>query len=357
MELSVMEGARNYVRYTGLGKGNTVLLLVTDNADYPEVVGAIQEAIGETGAEYSTMKVKAWSRALGKPPAAVSAAIPAVDYVLQQGSSMNAQGRYSQIAMYEYGTRFFVNLAKTPEALGSEYGCYPLELFYAIGEKVLKRVQQAKRLRLTTRAGTDISMNLHPRHLGGYFYDPRRAGPGSSKSFPGGEFGVYPEDPCDGVVAVEGFQPNVHPPQSILPEPMMITVKDHWAVDVQGPLSDWFQERLVTHGDKYAKLFCEVMWGIHPRAGAKDCRGAPNPNMLHCALGNFQYAGGRYYSKMQLPLFMWQPTVTLDDEPLIEDGQLLLLQDKDLTELAGRFGDPDQLLTVRPVPKEESSFG
>lgn len=355
--MNVLAGARNFVRYAGVERDKSVLLLVTHNADDPEIVGAIQEAIAETGAQYSTMKVKAWSRALGQPPEALVAALPAVDFVLQQGSSMNAQSRYSQRAMYEYGTRFFVNLAKSKEALGSEYGCYPLDLFYAIGEKVLKRVQQAKRLRLTTKAGTDISMNVHPRHLGGYFYDPRKAGPGSSKSFPGGEFGVYPEDPCDGVVAVEGLQPNVHPPQSILPEPLMITVKNHWAVKFEGPAADWMEERLKTRGDKYAKLFCEVMWGTHPRAGVRGCRGAPNPNMLHCALGNFQYAGGRYYSKMQLPLFMWQPTITLDGEPLIQDGQLLLLQDRDLRELAGRYGDPDLLLSVRPVAKEEASFG
>ncbi len=99
------------------------------------------------------------------------------------------------------------------------------------------------------------------------------------------------------------------------------------------------------------------MWGIHPRAGIKGCRAAANPNVLHCALGNFQYAGGRYYSKMQLPLFIMQPTITLDDEPVILDGQLLLLEDRELQEMAARYGDPKQLLSIRPVQKDESIFG
>lgn len=357
MEMSLLAGARNCARYAGVEKGKSVLLLVTKAADYPEVVSALQEAIREKGAELVTMKFDGWSRALGQPPKALVAALPAADIVIQQGSSMNAQARYAQRAMYEYGTSFFVNMAKTPEALASDYGCYPMELLYAIGDKVLKRVQKAKRLRLTTKAGTDISMNVHPRHLGGYFYDPRHAGVGSSKAFPGGEFGVYPEDPCDGVLAVEAFQPNVAPPQSILPKPLMIEVKDHWAVDLDGPNAEWMEERLRTRGDKYAKLFCEVMWGIHPRAGTKGCRAAANPNLLHCSVGNFQYAGGKYYSKMQLPLYMWEPTVTLDGEPLIQDGRLLTLDDPELRDIASRYGDPDALLAIRPVPKEESVFG
>ena len=357
MDANLMEGARNLVRYSKVEKGKSVLLLVTKNADYPDVVQAIEEAIREKDAQLVTMKVDGWLRALGEPPQALVAALPVVDIVIQQGTSMNAQARYSQQAMYEYGTSFFVNMSKTAEGLSSDFGRYPLELLYAIGDKVLKRTQKAKRLRLTTKAGTDISMNIHPRHMGGYFYDPNKAGPGSSKAFPGGEFGVYPEDPCDGVVAIEAFQPNVKPPLSILPKPLMMTVKDHWAVEFEGPCADGMQERLRTHGDKYAKLFCEVMWGVHPRSGIKDCRAASNPNMLHCAVGNFQYAGGKYYSKMQLPLYMWQPTITLDGEPLLLDGKLLLLEDKDLRDLASRYGDPDQLLAVRDVPKEDSAFG
>jgi hypothetical protein len=356
-QTDVLEGARNLVRYAGVRPENSVLLLTATGSDFPEVISAIQEAVAETGADLATLKVKSWSRALGTPPKVVEAVLPSVDIVIQQALALNAQARYMQRAMYEYGTNVIVNMARTPEALASEYGRYPLELFYAIGQKVLERVQRARRLRLTSPAGTDVSMSIHPRRLGGYFYDPRRGWPGQNKAFPGGEFGIYPMDPCDGVVAVEGFQTDVSPPKSVLEEPLMITVKDHWAVAFEGPLSDWLQEHLDEHGDDYARLFCEVMWGIHPRAGVRNCRAAANPNLLHVALGNFQYAGGRFYSKMQLPLYMWQPTVTLDDEPLVLDGQLLLLQDPDLRDLAARFGDPDQLLTIRPVPKDESVFG
>ncbi len=353
----VLAGARNLVSYAGVRSDTSVLLLVTDQADFPEVVTAIQEAVRETGAELATLKVKGWSRALGSPPKVVEAVLPAVEVVIQQGMSLNAQARYVQRAMYEYGTNFIVNMARTPEALGSEYGRYPLELFFAIGRKVLERVQRAKRLRLTTRAGTDISMSLHPRRLGGYFYHPRTGWPGQNKAFPGGEFGIYPEDPCDGVLAVEGIQPDLAPPESVPREPLMITVKDHWAVAFEGPLSDWIQDHLARYGDSYARLFCEVMWGIHPRAGVKGCRAAANPHLLHCALGNFQYAGGRYYSRMQLPLYMWNPTVLLDDEPFILDGELLLLRDPELRDLAARYGDPDQLLSIRPILKDASVFG
>jgi hypothetical protein len=356
-QADVLEGARNLVRYGGIQADNEVLLLVTDKANDPVMVRAFQQAVDETGANLSTLLVKAWSRALGQPPRVVPPALAAVDVVILQGQSINAQARYTQEAMYEHGTNLIINMARTPEALGSEYGRYPLELFFAIGQKMLERVQRARRLRLTTKAGTDISMSIHPRRMGGYFYHPRKGWPGQNKAFPGGEFGIYPEDPCNGVVAVEGFQPDVAPPQSILDQPLMVTVKDHWAVGFEGPHADWLQDHLDRRGDDYARLFCEVMWGIHPRAGVPGCRAAANPNLLHVALGNFQYAGGRYYSKMQLPMYVWQPTVTLDDEPILLDGQLLLLQDPELRELASRYGDPDQLLAIRPVPKHQSVFG
>jgi hypothetical protein len=353
----VLAGARNLVKYAGIEPDNSVLLLVTDQADYPDVVPSIQQAVEETGAELATLKVKGWSRALGRPPKLVEAVLPAADVVIQQAMSLNAQARYVQSAMYEHGTTIIVNMAKTPEGLGSDFGRYPLELFWAIGQKMLERVQRARTLHLTTRAGTDVTMSIDPRRMGGYFYPPRKGWPGQSKAFPGGEFGVYPEDPCNGVLAVEAFQTDVSPPQSILDKPLMITVKDHWAVEFEGSVSDWLEDYLATRGDDYAKLFCEVMWGIHPRSGVPGCRMASNPNSLHVALGNFQYAGGRHYSKMQLPMYMWQPTITLDGEPVMVDGQLLLLQDPALRDLASRYGDPDELLAIRPVPKDEGVFG
>lgn len=352
-----LEGARNLVRYANIGAEDDVLFLVTREASNAEVVEAIEQAVDETGAKLATLRVKAWSRALGRPHSVVEAALPAADVVLTQGRGVNAQARYTQRAMYEHGTNVIVNMARTPEALSSEYGRYPLDLFFAIGQKMLERVQRARTLHLTTRSGTDITMSLDPRRLGGYFYDPKKGWPGQNKAFPGGEFGIYPEDPCNGVVAVEAFQPDVSPPQAILDEPLLITVKDHWAVAFEGPLSDWIEDHLARRGDEYAKLFCEVMWGIHPRAGVHGCRAAANPHFLHVAVGNFQYAGGRYYSKTQLPMFMWNPTMTLDDEPVIVDGKLLLLEDPDLRAIASRFGDPDELLSIRPLPKDESVFG
>jgi hypothetical protein len=353
----LMEGARNLVRYSGLQPGNTVLLLVGDTADDPQVVDAVSRAVEEAGGILSTLKVKAWSRALGRPPQLVVDALPTVDVVIQQGASLNGMATYVQRAMYEHGTNIAVNMARSAAALSSDLGRYPVELLYAIGERMLAKVQAGRTLRITTPAGTDLTAEVHPRHIGGYFYPARRGWPGQSKAFPGGEFGVHPEDPCNGVIVVEALQPDLSPPESILSEPLVLTVRDHWVADFQGPLAGWIQDLLRQRGDDRGTYFAEIMWGIHPRSGFPGCRAASNPHLLHVSLGNGMPYGGRYHSAFQLPLYMFEPTVTLDGEPLLQDGRLLLLEERGLRDVAARYGDPDELLAIRPIAKEVSVFG
>jgi 2,5-dihydroxypyridine 5,6-dioxygenase len=44
-----------------------------------------------------------------------------------------------------------------------------------------------------------------------------------------------------------------------------------------------------------------------------------------------------------------RPTVYADDEPLVDNGRLLLLDDPAIREVAARFGPPDVILDDNPA--------
>jgi hypothetical protein len=351
----VLDGARNLVRYVEIQPGQQVLIHTEPGFDDPVVVGAVREAVEEAGAHVSLLQTPHWDKQHEPAPPVFVHAVQGCDVLIGQGEYLHTKNRYLQEAIFERGLIYINNEAKTPEALGSAYGRFPAELLFAIGTAVMRRVGAGRSVRVTTAAGTDIRMQVRPETVGGYCYPFRRDTPGHKKGFPGGVACFHPEDPVEGVIAVETFGKRRGGPP-LLDPPLRLVYRDHRVVSMEGDAADWLREHWRSRGDDNSSWLAECMWGIHPQAGGPGGRGAANPHLLHFGLGNSIPYGGPTFSRTWVVGFVQDATLTVDGEPLLVDGHLTVLDDPAIREVASRHGDPDGWLRQRRATLAEN-FG
>lgn len=338
-------GAINLTNYSEIEPGMEVLIHVEPGFEDPDVIVALQEAIDRVGANSSVLRTRHWDKHLEPAPKVLVEALTGVDVLIGQGQYLNTKNHYLQQAMFENGLIYINNEAKTAKALSSLYGRFPSDLMFAIGSAVIELLAGAKTVRVTTAAGTDISMGILPETIGGYCYPHRRDIPGHKKGFPGGVTCFHPDDPVEGVLALEAIAPGHHAPKALLDEPLRMVYEDHRAVKITGDCSDWIQEFWATSGDANSSWLAECMWGIHPLAGGKGGRGAANPHLLHFGLGNSIPYGGPTFSKTWVVCFVEDATLVADGNVILDKGCLTVLNSPEVRKVAERYDNPDELLS------------
>jgi len=359
----LLEGARNLVRYAEIRAGHEVLIHFEPGSkaepcsDDPDVLEALRTAVTEVGARASIMSTPPWNKTGGSQPPMFVAALDGADFLIGQGEYLYTKNHYLQVAMFEKGLVYIENEAKTAAALSSSYGRFPAELMFAIGTAVVERVARARTARVTTPAGTDMTMSIRPETVGGYCYPYRQDSPGYKKGFPGGTACFHPEDPVNGVIVAEAFAPFLPVPNLICDPPLRLEYRNHRAVDISGGGADWLRDFWQRRGDANASWLAECMWGVHPRAGGHGTRDASNPHLLHFGLGNSIPYGGPTFSKTWVVLFAQDATLTLDGETLVDRGRLTVLDAPEVRAVASRFGDPKVLLEQVPVTVQEAFGG
>lgn len=354
----VMEAARNLVRdYIEVQSGQEVLIHTEPGYDHPNILEALMTAVGESGGVCSLLRTPNWSKQTEPPPAVVRHAIQGADILIGQGEYLHTKNPYLQKAVFEDGLVYINSEAKTPEAFGSLYGRFPAHLLFDIGMRVIDKLDGDPEVRVTTKAGTDITMRVAPETVGGYCYPFGYDTPGHKKGFPGGVVALHPEDPVQGVIAAEALTPRPGIPKALLDEPLWLMVENHRVVDVKGDCSDWLKNHWAENGDENSGWLAECSWGIHPKASADGGRGASNPHLLHFGLGNSIPYGGPVFSSTWIVVFVGHPTVSVNGEEIMTEGKLNLLSDPSLIQIAETHSNGTELLSQVPTSIADSFRG
>lgn len=348
VQADLLDGARNLLRYISLRPDQNVLIHTEPGFDDPRIVSALQQVIAEVGSPCSVMHTPRWDKQKEPPPAAFEAALNGVDVLIGQGEYLHTKNHYIQVGMFERGLIYINNEAKTVEALSGRYGRFPAELLFAIGTRTLERITAGRDIRVTTPAGTDISMSVRVNTAGGYCYPFTFDSPGYKKGFPGGVACFHPEDPVNGVIAVEAITRGNKAPKVILDRPLRLTYRDHRVVDAEGECADWWNDFVARNGADSTWL-AECMWGIHPHASGRGGRGAANPHLLHFGIGNSIPYGGPTWARTWQVMFVQDATLTVDGQPLLDRGHLTVLDDPEIRQVAAKYGDPDEWLRQEPA--------
>lgn len=195
----------------------------------------------------------------------------------------------------------------------------------------MKRLKNAKLMRVTSAAGTDLNINLADARVGGgWGYTAR---PGSISHWPGGLCLAFPaQGSVNGTLVMNEGDVNLTF-KRYLEKPVVLTIANDFVTDIAGHGldADLMRSYFAAWGDAEAYAVSHVGWGMNPQARWDSMafydKNDFNGTELRAFAGNFLYstganevAGRHTLGHFDLPLKGC--TVMLDGERVVDSGQL-----------------------------------
>lgn len=231
-------------------------------------------------------------------------------------------------AILKAGARVLMVSNEHPEALERLAPDPALEPKVRAGMKMLRG---AKQMRVTSAAGTDLTINVEGAFVGGGW--GYTAKPGSVSHWPGGLCLCFPKaGSVDGTLVLAEGDVNLTF-KRYLEKPIRLTVRKDYVTDIagEGVDADLMRGYFAAWGDREAYAVSHVGWGMNPTArwdslAFYDKRDT-NGTELRAFAGNFLYstganevAGRHTLGHFDLPLR--NCTVALDGVEIVKAGVL-----------------------------------
>ena len=311
---------RVVVDYLGL-QPMEAFLLVTDAAVPLEIVDGVLAAAAAIGADATHARIPIRATSGEEPPPPVVGAMIAADVCLCIASRSiyhtNAKGR-AQAS----GTRGCFNAPASLSSWTEGAMTADLHQIRQTAEKLADRLRGAARIRVTSPAGTDVTVQIGDREPRGWYTGIVRE-PGEISAFPGGEVSFPPvEGRSHGTIVFERVMTDI----GALAEPVRITVADGLAAQIHGG-DGAARLRALIDGIQGATNIGELGIGLNPAARISDdiTETKKAVGTAHFALGD---SAGGYGGTVECPLhidgMVMRATVEIDGDCVVRDGKLLL---------------------------------
>lgn len=304
------------------------LLLVADTGTDPLVVQAFMTAAVTLGIE-ATLAMSAplpYHHAELNPT--IVAAMDGADLVHLITSTGSLHGRSAHARQLE-GKRFVASEEITAEMLRKGATTADYEYMNRLGEELRALWRGGRKLHITTRNGMDFRADIGGRPCwitAGLVLE----NPGLDLcccAFPDGEVGIAPvEDSCEGTVVWDTSMHHV----GLIDEPIVARIEKGRAVEITGGAeAQRLREYLEANGDEGSYVIGETSIGINEAARVtglvredKKLRGS-----IHIALGMNTDTGGLVASKTHVDGIIRRPTLHIDDQLVIDDGNIVVTAD------------------------------
>lgn len=186
-----------------------------------------------------------------------------------------------------------------------------------IGNLLAEKLTACEKIRVTTAAGTD--MTLYAGGRTGIADTGKLNSEVPFGNLPAGEAMVAPvETKGDGVLVVDGVICDF----KVMDEPLTLTFENGRIVKTEGPDAADF-DAFVAQFEDTAKNVCEFGIGTNPECAIMG-NGLVDEKVfgtIHIACGNNLFMGGQQDCDMHYDMIIKAPTVYLDDTCIIKDGQ------------------------------------
>lgn len=296
-------------------------LLVTDDAVAYELSDALIGVARDLGADPVHARIATRQSSGQEPPDPVTAAMIEADVCLCVASRSIYHTRATGRAKAS-GTRGLFNGPARLDAW--THGAMTAD-FPAIREVAIRladKLRGAEWVSLTSPAGCDIRVSIKDREPKGW-YTAIVHQPGEISALPGGEVSFPPvEGTSSGVIVVERVMTDI----GALAEPIRITVRDGLATEIEGG-DEAERLRKLIDGVPGATNIGELGIGLNSMARVSDdiTESKKRAGTAHFALGDSAGGyGGIVECSLHLDGLVFAPTIAIDGEVVIRDGDMLL---------------------------------
>ncbi|HLH68309.1 MAG TPA: hypothetical protein VKY90_04595 [Candidatus Dormibacteraeota bacterium] len=337
-----LSGSLSYLRrpFTSNVRAGDQVLVVTDTRHDPRVWQAVLSILADLGAEPTVAIFEPRPADYYDPPRTVREAMLRADLVVLLASTGMLHSPASMACMEAGIPTICMDGGMTLEMFqaGAATADYVeiARLRHVVGERVFGA--GAKRARVTSRLGTDLTYSVEgriyvppPPPPG---YDPfkvwRRSSEGRPSPlytclFPSGEFNVPPvEGTAQGRLVIDLTMHHLNR----LSSPIELTIREGRIVDISGGADAWELRRyLEEFGDDNA--YCcptEASVGVNPAARVTGVQ-REDKNILgsmHFGLGTNIDVGGSIRSSIHMDGVVLEPTLEVDGEVRIRDGRFVV---------------------------------
>lgn len=320
MDKALLDAAAIAVRDCLRAREDEIVLIVTDS-ELKEIGEALLAAARSVGSEAILMEMTPRSRNGEEPPEPVAQAMSISSAVLAPTSKSLTHTSARRKAC-DAGARVATMPGITRETM---IRCLNAD-YYAIAERTVKVADiltNAKIARVTTEAGTDITLPIEGIAAiasTGLIHESGKFG-----NLPSGEAYMMPaEKGSNGVFVVDGSMAGIGDLAG--KTPITIRVEGGYCVEIEGgPEADLLKEKLESLG-KAAFNVAELGVGTNDAAMiiGNILEDEKVMGTIHIALGNNKSMGGTVDVPIHLDGILKNPSLELDGRKVMSEGKLIL---------------------------------
>lgn len=319
---AALPNARRVLEQSGTLRDGERVVVVTDyeKIDLGLIVAAAARAITEH-VDLLTMPPR---RLDGEePPATIAAALCHADLVVSVVSrSITHTGAI--LAALHNGARGLMLTAFTESMLLGGGIDYDFRANRPFCQAVAQRLADANTARLTTQAGTDLCMDLSGRP--GNAHAGVVDGPGQLTTAPNVEASVSPvEGASSGVILADASIPYYD--IGLLTDPVRMKVAAGRVTEIEGgSQAARIARQMAEQDDANVYNIAQLSFGLNPlcRMQGVMLEDEGVYGTSHIGIGTSNLLGGTVKAKMHFDVIMWNPTLELDGEVVLRNGEWLI---------------------------------
>jgi leucyl aminopeptidase (aminopeptidase T) len=311
---------RVIVDYMGVKKGEKVLIVV-DTRTSPSIPESLAAATLIAGGDPVIVMMAPRAKSGMEPPEPIAAAMVKADVIIA-AASRSMYHIEAKNAAKKAGARGVFNAPYDEDGWANGAMTADFLEIRRQAERLRDRLARGKIARVTSPAGTDVTMTIEGRRPVGWLTGVCR-NPGEVSAFPGGEVSLPPlEGSTEGRIVIEHIMTDI----GRLSQPITWIVEGGNAVRFEGGAEALALEKHI-EGVANATNIAELGIGLNPLSrligGITEVK--KRLGTAHMALGDSAAGyGGAVSSDVHLDGMLLAPRIAIDGEIIVENGRVLV---------------------------------